>query len=150
MRVVIQRVTHATVKVEGKITGSIGKGLLVLAGFEEEDNDEDVLWMAQKIVALRIFNDHNGLMNLSVTDINGNILLVSQFTLHAMTKKGNRPSFIKAAKPEKAITLYHFLIKELEILTKTPLQQGVFGAMMDVSLLNDGPVTIIIDSKMKE
>jgi len=150
MRVVIQRVSQASVSVDGKITGSIGKGLLVLAGFEEEDNDDDVLWMAKKIAALRIFNDNEGLMNLSVGDIGGNIMVVSQFTLHAMTKKGNRPSFIKAAKPEKAIPLYHFLINELENLTKTTVQQGIFGAMMEVSLVNDGPVTIVIDSKMKE
>jgi D-tyrosyl-tRNA(Tyr) deacylase len=150
MRVVIQRVKQASVSVAGEISGSIGKGLMVLAGFEEEDNDEDALWVAKKIAALRIFNDNKGLMNHSVTDINGNVLVVSQFTLHAMTKKGNRPSFLKAAKPEKAIHLYNFLINELEILTKTRVQQGVFGAMMEVSLVNDGPVTIIIDSKMKE
>jgi D-tyrosyl-tRNA(Tyr) deacylase len=150
MRVVIQRVKQASVSVAAEIRGSIGNGMVVLAGFEGEDNDEDALWVAKKIAALRIFNDNKGLMNHSVTDINGNVLVVSQFTLHAMTKKGNRPSFLKAAKPEKAIHLYNFLINELEILTKTRVQQGVFGAMMEVSLVNDGPVTIIIDSKMKE
>lgn len=150
MRVVIQRVSEAKVTVEGKTTGSIGKGLLVLAGFEESDTAEDEEWMAKKIAQLRIFNDNEGLMNLSVAEVDGNLLVVSQFTLHALTKKGNRPSFIKAAKPEKAIPLYESFVKTLQSITNKPVEKGVFGAMMEVSLINDGPVTIIIDTKEKE
>ncbi len=150
MRVVIQRVSEAKVTVDGQITGEIGKGLLVLAGFEESDTSEDVEWMAKKIAQLRVFNDNAGLMNLSLTEVDGNILVVSQFTLHAMTKKGNRPSFIKAAKPDKAISLYESFVKTLQSITNKPVEKGVFGAMMEVLLVNDGPVTIIIDSKEKE
>ena len=150
MRVVIQRVSEAKVTVEGQVTGKIGKGLLVLAGFEESDTAEDVEWMAKKIAQLRIFNDNAGLMNLSVTDVDGNLLVVSQFTLHALTKKGNRPSFIKAAKPDKAIPLYESFVKTMQSIINKPVENGVFGAMMEVSLVNDGPVTIIIDTKEKE
>ncbi len=150
MRVVIQRVQEAEVKVDGTINGKIGKGLLVLAGFEEADNNEDLNWTANKICQLRIFSDDAGLMNLSVTDIDGEILLVSQFTLHAQTKKGNRPSFICAAKPDVAVPLYETFIAQLGTLMKTKIQTGIFGADMKVSLLNDGPVTIIIDSKNKD
>jgi len=150
MRVVIQRVSEAKVTVEGKITGSIGNGMLVLAGFEETDSEEEVIWMAGKIARLRIFNDKEGLMNLSIIDTGGNVLLVSQFTLHALTKKGNRPSFIKAAKPDKAIPLYESFIKILQSIINKPVEKGIFGAMMEVSLVNDGPVTIYIDSKNKE
>ena len=150
MRVVIQRVSKASVSVDGKISGEINSGLLVLAGFEDSDTDEDIEWLSKKIVQLRIFSDDNGLMNLSVQDIGGSILLVSQFTLHAFTKKGNRPSFIKAAKPEIAIPLYEKFKSQLENDLGKPVQTGVFGAMMNVSLINDGPVTITIDTKNKE
>ena len=150
MRVVIQRVSEASVSVENCITGQIKKGLLVLAGFEDSDNIEDIEWLSKKIVQLRIFSDSNDLMNLSVHDVLGDILVVSQFTLHASTKKGNRPSFIKAAKPEKAIPLYEQFKKQLEVELGKPVQSGVFGAMMNVSLINDGPVTITIDTKNKE
>ena len=150
MRVVIQRVSEASVSVENSITGQIKKGLLVLAGFEDSDNIEDIEWLSKKIVQLRIFSDSNDLMNLSVHDVLGDILVVSQFTLHASTKKGNRPSFIKAAKPETAIPLYEQFKKQLEVELGKPVQSGVFGAMMNVSLINDGPVTITIDTKNKE
>jgi D-tyrosyl-tRNA(Tyr) deacylase len=150
MRVVIQRVSEASVSVENCITGQIKKGLLVLAGFEDSDNIEDIEWLSKKIVQLRIFGDDKGLMNLSVCDVSGEILLVSQFTLHASTKKGNRPSYIKAAKPETAIPLYEKFKKQLENELGKPVQSGVFGAMMNVSLINDGPVTITIDTKNKE
>lgn len=150
MRVVIQKVSKASVAVDKKIVGKIEKGLLVLAGFEDADNQEDITWMCNKIVNMRIFNDDEGKMNLSIKDVNGDILLVSQFTLHALTKKGNRPSFIKAAKPDLAIPLYKKTILELENFLQKPIATGVFGAMMDVQLNNDGPVTIIMDSKLKE
>jgi D-tyrosyl-tRNA(Tyr) deacylase len=150
MRVVIQRVSHASVTVEKKTTGEINSGLLILAGFEDSDSDEDIEWLSKKIVRLRIFNDDKELMNLSVHDIGGSILLVSQFTLHASTKKGNRPSFIKAAKPEIAIPLYEKFTRQLEIDLGKTVQTGVFGAMMNISLVNDGPVTITIDTKNKE
>ena len=150
MRVVIQRVNRAAVRVNGQETGSIDKGLLVLAGFEEADTAEDVEWMVGKIVRLRIFDDSEGVMNLSVTDVDGQILVVSQFTLHAKTKKGNRPSYIMAAKPDIAIPLYNQFIARLEAETKKPVPSGIFGAMMRVSLENDGPVTIIIDTKNRE
>jgi len=150
MRVVIQRVSKASVAVNDEITGHIGHGLLILAGFEEADTLEDVEWMSRKIVQLRIFNDAEGLMNLSVQDVGGGLLLVSQFTLHAFTKKGNRPSFIKAAKPGMAIPLYEKFKKQLELDCGKPVQTGVFGAMMNVKLENNGPVTIFIDSKNKE
>jgi len=150
MRVVIQRVSKASVTVEGITTGSINQGLLVLLGVEENDEIGDVEWLTKKITGLRIFDDASGVMNLSVTDINGEILVISQFTLHASTKKGNRPSYIKAARPEKAIPLYEKFIDQLSVLLQKPVPTGIFGAMMDVSLLNNGPVTIVIDSKAKE
>jgi D-tyrosyl-tRNA(Tyr) deacylase len=150
MRAVIQRVSEAEVKVEGAATGGIGKGLLVLAGFEDADSDEDLIWMANKIIQLRIFNDESEMMNLSIMDIKGQLLLVSQFTLHAQSKKGNRPSFIRAAKPEVAIPLYEKFKVLLHELSGKKIETGIFGADMKVSLLNDGPVTIIIDSKNKD
>jgi len=150
MRVVIQRVSEASVSVEGNITGAIENGLLVLAGIEDADTQEDIEWLSSKIVNLRIFNDEQGVMNKSVLDIEGNILLISQFTLHAATKKGNRPSYIKASKPDIAIPLYERLIAQLEKDSGRKIQTGIFGADMKVRLLNDGPVTIIIDSKNKE
>ena len=150
MRAVIQRVSSASVTIEGTLQASINKGMLVLAGFEETDNEEDIAWISKKIAGLRIFNDDRGLMNLSLNDIGGEMLLVSQFTLHASTKKGNRPSYIRAAKPETAIPLYEQLIKQLNTDTKKEIKTGRFGAMMDVALTNDGPVTIIIDTKNKE
>lgn len=150
MRVVIQRVSQANVSVNGSITGSIGNGLLVLAGFEHSDTEEDLEWMVGKIVRLRIFNDAEGIMNLSVIDVNGQILVISQFTLHAKTKKGNRPSYVQAAPPDIAIPLYEKFIMMLEHATTKRVERGVFGAMMDVSLVNSGPVTIIIDSKNKD
>jgi D-tyrosyl-tRNA(Tyr) deacylase len=150
MRIVIQRVSEASVSIENNITGRIKTGLLVLAGFEDSDNIDDIVWLSKKIVQLRIFNDAKGVMNLSVQDVCGEILVVSQFTLHASTKKGNRPSYIKAAKPETAIPLYEEFKKQLEAKLGKPVQSGVFGAMMNVSLINDGPVTITIDTKNKE
>lgn len=150
MRVVIQRVSEASVTVDKKITGKIGVGLLVLAGFEETDTDEDIDWLAKKIIQLRIFNDDEGVMNVSVKEINGDILTVSQFTLHALTKRGNRPSYIKAAKPEIAIPLYEKFNKKISDELGSPVQTGIFGAMMDVQMINDGPVTIFIDTKNKE
>ena len=150
MRVVIQRVSSASVKVEEEITGSIGKGLLILAGFEELDTVEDVEWMVGKVSRLRIFDDADGVMNLSVVDVAAEILVVSQFTLHAKTKKGNRPSYIMAARPETAIPLYETFIQKLSLEINKNVPSGVFGAMMEVSLVNDGPVTIIIDTKSKE
>ena len=150
MRAVIQRVTEASVTVNQQITGLIGIGLLVFVGIEDEDSEEDRQWLAHKIVNLRIFDDKDGVMNLSVKEVNGNILLVSQFTLHAATKKGNRPSYIKASKPEIAIPMYEEMIKTLSNLIGSTIQTGIFGADMKVSLLNDGPVTIWIDSKAKE
>ena len=150
MRAVIQRVTEASVTVNQQITGLIGIGLLVFVGIEDEDSEEDRQWLAHKIVNLRIFDDKDGVMNLSVKEVNGNILLVSQFTLHAATKKGNRPSYIKASKPEIAIPMYEEMIKTLSNLMGSTIQTGIFGADMKVSLLNDGPVTIWIDSKAKE
>lgn len=150
MIAVIQRVTEAHVVVEQKIIGQIGSGFLVLLGITHEDNQEDVLWLAQKIVGLRVFSDNEGKMNENLTSVNGNILLISQFTLHALTKKGNRPSFIEAARPEVAIPLYKSMIQTLEELTGKPIQTGQFGADMRVSLTNDGPVTLIIDSKNRK
>ncbi|MDD3876591.1 MAG: D-aminoacyl-tRNA deacylase [Bacteroidales bacterium] len=150
MRVIIQRVSRASVTIDDKLFGNIGKGLLVLVGFEEDDNNEDVLWMSGKISRLRIFNDAHGVMNCSVCDVSGKVLVVSQFTLHASTKKGNRPSYIKAAKPETAIPLYDFFIDRLKADTQLDVQTGKFGAMMQVELVNDGPVTIFIDSRDKE
>jgi D-tyrosyl-tRNA(Tyr) deacylase len=150
MRAVIQRVTKASVTIDGKINGSIGEGLLVLVGIEDADNDEDILWLSNKIVNLRIFNDEEGIMNRSVLDVEGNILLISQFTLHASTKKGNRPSYIKASKPDVAIPLYEKMIRQLSKDLSKEIATGVFGAYMKVELLNNGPVTIIIDTKNKE
>ena len=150
MRVVIQRVSEASVTVDGVITGSISKGLLVLMGVEDADTVEDIQWISSKVVNLRIFDDENGVMNCSVLDIDGEILLVSQFTLHASTKKGNRPSYIKASKTEIAIPMYEKMIAALTIALGKPIQTGIFGADMKVRLLNDGPVTISIDSKNKE
>ena len=150
MRVVIQRAKHASVTIDEKIMSSINNGLLVLLGIEEADIMEDIEWLSAKICNLRIFNDENGVMNLSVKEINGEVLIVSQFTLHASTKKGNRPSYIKAAKPEIAIPLYEKFILQMENDLGKQVQTGIFGADMKVELLNDGPVTIIIDSKQKE
>ena len=150
MKVVIQRVSRANVKVDGRITGEIGTGLLVLLGIEDADTDEDMQWLSNKIANLRIFNDENGIMNKSVIDVEGGILLVSQFTLHASTKKGNRPSYIKASKPEIAIPVYEKMISQLETDLGKKIETGIFGADMKVELLNDGPVTIVIDTKNKE
>ena len=150
MRVVLQRVTEASVTVNGEITGSIGTGLLILAGIEDADDQEDIDWLCSKIVNLRIFSDEAGKMNLSIKEQGGDILLVSQFTLHAGIRKGNRPSFIKAARPEMAIPLYESLIGQLSRELGKSIQTGVFGADMKVRLLNDGPVTLIIDSKNRE
>ncbi len=150
MRIVLQRVSEASVTVEATVTGAIGQGLLVLVGIEDADTEEDIQWLSNKIVNLRIFNDAAGVMNLGIKDINGDILLVSQFTLHANTKKGNRPSYIKASKPDIAIPMYEKMIHQLETDLGKKIQTGVFGADMKVRLLNDGPVTIQIDSKNKE
>ena len=144
---VIQRVSEASVEIENKIQGRIGHGLLVLVGIEDADNEEDINWLAGKTVNLRIFNDEAGVMNVNVRDMGGDILLVSQFTLHASVKKGNRPSYIRAAKPEVAVPLYEKFIEALEAALGKPVQTGTFGADMKVSLLNDGPVTLIIDTK---
>lgn len=150
MRAVIQRVTRASVTIKESIRSEIGSGLLVLAGFEESDSDDDIEWMCNKIVRLRIFDDHNEVMNLSVLDIGGNILVVSQFTLHAKTRKGNRPSYIRAAQPDIAIPLYNRFLLRLTQLMEKEVASGEFGAMMQVELVNDGPVTIVIDTKDKE
>mgnify|MGYP003333956861 FL=1 len=150
MRVVIQRVAHAKVSVDQKIVGAIGNGLLVLVGIEDADNEEDVEWMVGKIVNIRIFNDQNGVMNLSVLDVGGGILAVSQFTLHASTKKGNRPSYIRASKPDHAVPIYELFKQKLSIALGKPIEAGIFGADMKVELLNDGPVTITMDTKNKE
>ncbi|HRI26484.1 MAG TPA: D-aminoacyl-tRNA deacylase [Chitinophagales bacterium] len=147
MKAVIQRVSSASVMVNGSVTGAIDTGLMVLLGIEHADTEEDVAWLAAKIAAMRIFSDENGLMNLSVQEVNGQLLVVSQFTLHASTKKGNRPSFIAAARPETAIPLYEKFIGQLNGLLGKPTQTGEFGANMQVALVNDGPVTIIVDSK---
>lgn len=150
MRVVIQRTKEAHVTVEGKVTGAIQKGLLVLVGIENADSAEDIEWLAGKIVNIRIFDDANGVMNLSLKEIDGDLLLVSQFTLHASTKKGNRPSYIAAAKSDIAIPLYEAFIHQLQLELGKPIATGIFGADMKVQLMNDGPVTILIDSKNKE
>ncbi len=150
MRAVIQRVSSASVETEGTISGAIEKGLLVLLGIEEADSEEDIQWLTGKSARLRIFADEQGIMNLSVKETGGDILVVSQFTLHASTKKGNRPSYIRAAKPEIAIPLYEKFLIQLEAEMEKPVQKGIFGAMMDVSLVNDGPVTILIDTKNRE
>lgn len=150
MRVLIQRVKKASVTIEGKIFSEINQGLLIFLGIEVEDTQEDINWLTGKIARLRIFSDENDAMNLSVQDVNGECLVVSQFTLHANTKKGNRPSFINAAKPEIAIPLYEKFVLQLENEINKKVKTGRFGAMMDVALVNDGPVTIWIDSKIRE
>ena len=150
MRVVIQKVTQASVSIENQIVASIDKGLLVLVGIEDGDTNEDIAWLSSKIVNLRVFDDDNGVMNLSVKEVEGEVLIVSQFTLYASTKKGNRPSYIKAARPEVAIPIYEAFIKQVESLLGKRVPTGQFGAMMQVSLCNDGPVTILIDTKNKE
>lgn len=150
MKIVLQRVSSASVTIDAEIVADIQKGLLVLVGIEDADNQEDIDWLVNKITNIRIFGDENDIMNLSVKDIDGDIIVVSQFTLHAATKKGNRPSYIKASKPEVAIPLYENFVKRLEIEFGKKVQTGVFGADMKVLLLNDGPVTIVIDSKNKE
>ena len=150
MKIVTQRVACADVKIENKLHSQISNGLLILVGIEETDEKSDADYLIQKTAGLRIFNDQHSKMNLTVNDINGEILVISQFTLHANTKKGNRPSFIKAAKPERAIPLYNYFLTQLNGQLQTEVKSGVFGADMKVSLINDGPVTIIIDSKNKE
>lgn len=150
MKAVIQRVSQASVTIEGEKVADIQNGLLILVGFEDSDNQEDIDWLSSKIANLRIFGDENGIMNLSLKDIAGDMIIVSQFTLHALTKKGNRPSYIKASKPEIAIPLYERFIAQMEIELGKKVQTGQFGADMKVSLLNDGPVTIVIDTKNKE
>jgi D-tyrosyl-tRNA(Tyr) deacylase len=150
MRAVLQRVSEASCTVNGKITGQIKTGFLVLLGIEDADTDDDLNWLANKIVGMRIFGDENHQMNKALADVSGDILLISQFTLFAQTKKGNRPSFIRAAKPDKAIPLYEQMIKTLETLLSKKIATGIFGADMKISLLNDGPVTIIIDTKIRE
>tara|TARA_B100001250_G_C19807156_1_gene793928 strand:+ start:2606 stop:3058 length:453 start_codon:yes stop_codon:yes gene_type:complete len=150
MRLVVQRVSKSNVKVSGEIIGEIKEGLMILVSFVDEDNDIDLEWMKKKIINLRIFNDDEGKMNRSVQDVDGDILLISQFTLHGSTKKGNRPSFIKAAKPDFANNMYEKFIKVLEQFLSKEIQTGEFGGDMKVSLINDGPTTIIIDSKNKE
>ena len=150
MRAVIQRVSEASCKVDGKVTGAIGIGFLVLLGVEEADTEDDLHWLTQKIANLRVFGDENGLMNKALADVDGEILLISQFTLFAQTKKGNRPSFIRAARPEKAIPLYNKMIAALGVITGKKIGTGIFGADMKVSLVNAGPVTIIMDTKDKD
>jgi len=150
MRVVIQRVSEASVSIDEKVNGEIGKGILLLVGIEEADSKEDIIWLVNKILKMRIFNDEDGVMNCSLQDINGEVLVISQFTLHASTKKGNRPSYIKAAKPDVAIPLYENFISGIEEQLNKKVQCGIFGADMKVSLINDGPVSIIIDSKRRE
>ena len=150
MRAVIQRVSKSSVKVNGEILGQTALGLLVLLGIEDLDNDEDVGWLARKITGLRIFSDSDDKMNLNIKQVGGGLLVISQFTLHASTKKGTRPSFVKAARPEKAIPLYEGFIEECENILGKEVSSGKFGAMMEVELTNDGPVTIVIDSKNKE
>jgi D-aminoacyl-tRNA deacylase len=150
MRAVIQRVREASVMVDDQVRGSVGQGLLIFLGIEDADNEEDIQWLSGKIVNLRIFDDSDGVMNLSVKDTSGDILLVSQFTLHASTRKGNRPSYIRASKPEIAIPLYEKMIRQLETDLGKKIQTGAFGADMQVRLWNNGPVTITIDTKSKE
>ncbi len=150
MRIIIQRVKRARVEIDGALVNAIGMGLLVLVGIEIEDEQEDISYLAAKIINMRIFSDTEGKMNKSVLDMDGELLVVSQFTLHASTKKGNRPSFIKAARPEKAIPLYNSFISDLEKLTSKKIKTGTFGADMQIHLVNDGPVTIFLDSKNKE
>lgn len=149
MRAVLQRVSHASVTIEGVLKAEIQNGLLILIGIEDEDSEEDIVWLSNKISRMRVFNDNNGVMNDSLQDINGEAIVVSQFTLHASTKKGNRPSYIKAAKPDVAVPLYERFIEVLESVLGKPVGTGEFGTDMKVELLNDGPVTILIDSKNK-
>jgi len=150
MRVVIQRVSRASVSINNKIKSEIGNGLLVFAGIEESDNEADVDWLCNKIVNLRIFNDADDIMNCSVLDVEGAIMVISQFTLHAKTRKGNRPSYIRAAHPDLAVLVYDSFISRLSQLINSEVKSGMFGAMMQIELVNDGPVTIIIDSKERE
>lgn len=147
MRVVVQRVKKAAVEIQGQVVGDIQNGLLVLLGIEHEDGQDDAKYLIQKLTQLRIFSDTDGKMNLSIQDVGGQFLVVSQFTLHAATRKGNRPSYIRAARPEQAIPLYEYFVEELQKTTSSTIQTGRFGADMQVSLVNDGPVTIIMDSK---
>jgi len=150
MRVVLQRVKEASVTIEGQVNGAIKAGILVLLGIEDADTSEDIEWLCNKICNLRIFNDPKGVMNLSLQDIKGEVLVISQFTLHATIKKGNRPSYIKAAKPDVAIPLYEEFNEKMQLRLGKPVATGIFGAHMDVALINDGPVTILMDSKNKE
>lgn len=150
MRIVAQRVSKASVTIDGKVKSAIGPGMMVLLGVEEADNEEDVEWLCAKLAKMRIFADENDAMNLDINQINGSFLVVSQFTLHAMTKKGNRPSFIRAARPEQAIPLYELFVKRLHEVSGREVLTGEFGAMMEVELINDGPVTILMDSKNRE
>lgn len=150
MRLVIQRVSEASVTIDGEVKSNIKQGLLILQGIEDADTQEDIEWLCKKVSNLRVFNDEKGTMNLSVKDIKGELLVVSQFTLHASTKKGNRPSYIKASKPDFAIPMYEQFVRNLEFIAGIKVQTGEFGADMKVQLVNDGPVTIIIDSKIKE
>ena len=150
MRLIIQRVSKASVNIDSKVVGKIQRGFLVLVGIENADGTEDVNWLVQKLIGLRVFSDDEGKMNLSIKDVFGNILVVSQFTLFASTVKGNRPSFIKSAKPDFAITLYEYFVSKLKSETGLDIQTGVFGANMQIELVNDGPVTIFIDSQNKE
>jgi len=150
MRLVVQRASQALVKVDNSIVSEIGKGLMILAGIEDADTSEDIDWLVKKVCQLRIFNDEAGVMNCSVQDIDGEMIVVSQFTLHASTKKGNRPSYIRAARPETAIPMYEQLVAEFSKTLGKPVGTGVFGAHMEVSLVNDGPVTIILDSKNRD
>lgn len=150
MRIVLQRVSEANVKIDGQIVGQIGHGIMILLGIEDEDSKEDIKWLAGKVSRLRIFSDEEGKMNLSIQDVGGEFLVISQFTLHASTKKGNRPSYIKAARPEVAIPLYEQFVAELQLESGLKIATGEFGGDMKVSLVNDGPVTIIIDSKIRE
>lgn len=150
MRAIIQRVSSASCSVNGLVSGAIGQGFMVLLGIEDRDNEEDLNWLAQKIFNMRIFSDENGLMNMALADVHGDILLISQFTLFASTKKGNRPGFTRSARPGFAIPLYEKMVLELERLTAKKIQTGIFGADMQISLVNDGPVTIFIDTKAKD
>jgi len=150
MRVVIQRVSEASVKIDGIVSGTIGNGLMILLGIEENDSEEDIEWLCGKITRLRVFNDEQQVMNLSATDVGAGVLVVSQFTLHASTRKGNRPSYIRAARPEIAIPLYEDFKSKLSEMLGKPVQSGEFGAMMQIHLVNDGPVTILMDSKVRE
>ncbi|MBO5679826.1 MAG: D-tyrosyl-tRNA(Tyr) deacylase [Bacteroidaceae bacterium] len=150
MRIIIQRVRNASVTIEGQLHSAIGQGMMILVGIEDADGDDDIAFLVKKVAAMRIFDDENGVMNLSVMDIKGEVLVVSQFTLHASTKKGNRPSYIKAAKPNISVPLYEKFCSELSSILGKPVKTGVFGADMQCALINDGPVTIFMDSKNKE